>query len=104
MNTCDNHDDRVSVTRITGETDSMGSEYWFFCQECSDEHDKHMEEYNAEPRHCHWCGSLALLSPIVDYDDGGSIADVCNKCRCKANDEAEEELEQWRRHDDYYDE
>ena len=31
---CDNHPERKAIWRLTGETDSFGSEYHYECQEC----------------------------------------------------------------------
>lgn len=97
---CDDHDDRVAVKRIQGETDSMGSEQHDLCQECYGAVTKHVrqerESRASTPTYCEWHKGPGLnVSPMRDYDEGmtGRLYDTCSDCRRKINERAREELD-----------
>ena len=90
---CDDHPDRAAVKKITGECDSFGSEYMYFCQECYDEY---LEEELLED--CEWCHKLDVeCSPIRDIDEGlsGPVYNVCSECRAKYNKRLQDEYERY---------
>lgn len=97
---CDNHQDRPSVRRVQGETDSFGAEYLDLCQECLDELKKH--EAESRTGRCDWCGKQATdLRPRRDFEEGlaGRVYDVCGECVRKENESLRAEMDER----DYYD-
>lgn len=82
---CDEHPDRLSVKRVTGETDSFGSELHDMCQECLDKHKKYIQE-NPLTGKCDWCKGLNLqLVHTRDWEDGfrSRLYQVCHECKAK---------------------
>ncbi len=103
--TCDNHDDRKSVVRIQGETDSFGCEMVDYCQECWDEHlayrrspEGKAAEVEWRTGKCAWCKNEATdLRDARDYDEGmhGPVYRVCGACITRRNEEARRELDEY---------
>lgn len=94
---CDTHVDRPAVTRVQGETDSMGCEYVFMCDECRDAWRAYRDSPEARSGCCDWCKSAATdLSNRRDYDEGmaGPVYRVCGACRTKDNERAAAELDE----------
>lgn len=88
---CDDHPDRPAVSRVQGETDSMGCEMHDLCQECLD------DMKTAEPMrgHCDYCKTPdQVLRPRRDYEEGlsGPVYYVCEPCIVKDNARINEEL------------
>lgn len=82
---CDDHDDRLAVVRVQGETDSFGVEYLYMCTEC-------FAEYSAddtpEVTDCDWCKAVDVnVYPTRDYDEGlnGPVYMCCKQCIAKIN-------------------
>lgn len=91
---CETHSDRRAIASIQGETDSMGCEIDYVCQECLD-HYKHARDLRKDDEACcDWCHNEAPLRPTRDIDEGtsGRIYYVCEPCRNKQNKALEEEL------------
>jgi len=104
MDMCEHHPDRPSVVTVTGETDSFGSEYLYFCEPCFQKHSSAVEKYYAIKRHCDRCSSFAILSCFSDPEDHGICSDICDRCRSKINEGYAEELAYYRSRDnEYYD-
>lgn len=102
--TCDQHPDRLAVSRIQGETDSFGAELNDMCQECLDEYRREMAEADHSGK-CDWCHEhKPRLSPRRDYEEGmyGRVYEVCDECIKRVNDEAEADI--YARYGDSYDE
>ena len=78
--TCDAHQERPAVTRIQGETDSMGCEYIHVCQECLDTILSNQIETKIGC--CEWCKNTVELSTTRDYEEGpsGRLYWVCTPC------------------------
>jgi len=100
---CDDHDDRLAVICIQGETDSFGHEEMHMCQECYDLYNKSLEDIknSDDEDNCDWCKGtfkVGKLQPFRDWTEGsnGPVYTVCPQCRQKSIKDAEEEL-------DYYD-
>ena len=92
---CDQHNDRLAVARIQGETDSFGAELNDMCQECLDNYRREMAEIDPSGT-CDWCKQhKPRLRPQRDYEEGmyGRVYDVCDDCIKRVNDEAERDLE-----------
>lgn len=87
--------EKPATKRVQGETDSMGCEYLYLCNECADKIRNEVDEY-----YCDWCGKFAVVSPMRDIDEGmaGPVYHVCSDCRDKENDRIAKELAQY---DDY---
>ena len=105
---CDEHEDRLAVARVQGETDSFGCEMIDMCQKCLDEHKEYQRTADRSGT-CDWCKQHAdYLSPARDYDEGmhGPVYEICRDCRKRRDDEAREELEEYYSgyddYDDYY--
>ena len=79
---CDDHEDRLAVIKIQGETDSFGAEYFYMCQECLTEHEAQSDEDEST---CDWCKKMAMLKPIRDLTEGscGPVYYVCPSCAGK---------------------
>lgn len=75
---CDEHDTVPAVVRMTGETDSFGSEENDFCQLCLDKFDAD----EPAPNNCDWCKVSAILSPTRDLGESstGRVYYVCPAC------------------------
>lgn len=85
--TCDDHDDRLAVKRIQGETDSFGSELIDMCQECFDKYQRESQAHQAAEEAypssaCQWCGIPKLLHPHRDWEEGstGPVYQLCSDC------------------------
>jgi len=96
--TCDDHEDRLAVARIQGETDSFGCEMVDLCQEC-------LEKLRSEPQDrsgtCDWCKCTAPdLRPHRDVEEGmcGPVYRVCDACIRKEVDSYNDDY-----NDGYYD-
>lgn len=90
---CDEHADRLAVTRIQGETDSFGAEYIDCCQECAD---RIVAEERERGGRCDWCKQTKpRLSNRRDIDEGtcGPVYRVCDDCIRNDIDRIKEELE-----------
>lgn len=73
---------KPSTIKQVGETDSFGSEYWFYCQECFDKGKKHEEE-NQHLETCETCGLPdQKIKPYRDPDEGmsGPVYYACSTC------------------------
>lgn len=101
---CDDHPDVLAVARLTGETDSFGSEEHDLCQSCYNEHKKHINDLS--PGICDWCKSSAKhLKPRRDYKEGshGRVYYVCQSCIDKELENLRDD-DRWHDCDDgYYD-
>lgn len=80
---CDEHPDRKALFRLTGETDSMGSEFHYQCQECNDRHKEAVK--NAPPTigTCEWCNTQdTKLDFHRDWEEGtsGPVYQLCKSC------------------------
>ena len=104
---CDYHPDVLAVARVQGETDSFGSENEDLCQACVDQAAVETAAYKLIPRCCDWCKKSSLsCAPARDYNEGscGPVYDVCQMCRGKQQDDAQEELDSYQDQcDDDYD-
>ncbi len=82
---CDNHPEEQAAWRLTGESDSFGSEYHFLCQVCKDKHVKRARE-NPTVTHCDHCNVSTEVWPWRDPDEGraGPVYWLCKSCREKA--------------------
>jgi hypothetical protein len=108
---CDEHEERLAVKRVQGETDSFGAELNDMCLGCYEAHKTSWAAYKEEQAHgiCDWCRREATdRRQVRDWEEGsaGPLYDVCGVCIKRRNDEAEEELEAsgyYDRQDDYYD-
>jgi hypothetical protein len=88
---CDKHPERPAVTRVQGETDSFGCEYYDMCQECLDKYRKEISEADHSGR-CDWCHKHAdRLYAHRDIEEGacGAVYEVCKSC-------IDRERENWR--------
>jgi hypothetical protein len=83
---CDNHPDEQAAWRLTGETDSFGSEYHYLCEACKKKHVQHARE-NPLVSTCEHCNTENVK---VDYwrdpEEGraGPVYTLCAPCRKKA--------------------
>ena len=96
---CDDHPDRLAVSRIQGETDSFGSEMYDLCQECIDK----ANNYKNIGR-CDYCkADHRLLHAHRDYEEGmcGPVYYICEACGDKENQRALEEQYTDNDFDDY---
>lgn len=77
---CDKHNKKIALAAIQGETDSMGCEYIFACQECVDEYLKNHN--NEQEMYCEQCGLLKKTKPRRDPEEGssGRLYNICNEC------------------------
>ena len=111
---CDEHPDRDAVSRIQGETDSFGCEYFLACAECRDGFKLARQQEYEQERYCDWCKQLKKhCKPHRDMDEGmaGPMYQVCGDCRARESEAAARELEENREmygfssnFDDYFDE
>lgn len=95
---CDEHPERTAVSRIQGETDSMGSEMIDCCQECRDEILSAVRKGRSGL--CEWCkGKADDLREARDYDEGlsGRVYDVCGECRERQKKRLIEEADEFDR-------
>lgn len=98
MQMCDEHPAVLAYRRVTGETDSMGSEEHDLCKTC-------WTAWLVESKKkiiatCDWCKAPEVeVQPTRDYDEGnhGPVYDVCSNCRKRQQMLLEEEAQ---RHDD----
>lgn len=93
---CDEHDDRVAVARVQGETDSFGSEMYDMCQECWDAF-KARDRTEERTGCCDWCHKSATdLRSHRDLDEGmsGPVYRVCGACIARETAALAEELEE----------
>ena len=78
---CDEHPNRVAISRVQGETDSFGSEMHDLCYECVEL--QQTATINSGHGQCDWCRhDVADLRPQRDYDEGlyGPVYYVCGDC------------------------
>jgi hypothetical protein len=94
--TCEEAGVTVAATwRLTGETDSFGSEYIFLCSKHLEEYDDAASEADTSGR-CDWCKiEKEKLVPHRDIDEGsnGPVYYVCRTCIQKESADLEEELD-----------
>lgn len=94
---CDEHPDRPAVTRVQGETDSMGCEMHDLCEECAAEHRAYARSTKARSGCCAWCKAEATdLRDTRDYEEGlnGPVYRVCGTCYRRQQDRLNAELDQ----------
>lgn len=90
---CDEHNDRLAVIRVQGETDSMGCEMNDMCQECFDSYKAWKNSPEAAEHRkgqCEWCkNEKDDLRDARDYEEGlsGRVYRVCGDCIKKQNDD-----------------
>lgn len=80
---CDNHADRVATTRIQGETDSFGCEYFDLCEPCAATLLEGIRKARQQPHRCDWCGQEKIgCRPHRDFEEGtgGAVYTVCPDC------------------------
>lgn len=83
---CDYHEGRQATHRVTGETDSFGSEEMDMCEECFLAFQKGQEEALAKASYCDWCGTEQVgCLEMRDFEEGthGPVYSVCPACRKK---------------------
>lgn len=95
-NTCDHEDgcEALATQRMTGETDSMGSEYFYFCEHHADLERAALKSADTSGQ-CDWCKQHApRLSPHRDFEEGcnGRVYDVCAACLRAESERLSEEL------------
>lgn len=75
---------KSSVFKVTGETDSFGSEYHYMCRECREKEQEHYKE-NPSIENCERCGCDAVVKPFRDPDEGmsGPVYWACSPCISK---------------------
>lgn len=81
---CDNHEDQVATTRIQGETDSFGCEYFDLCASCAATLIEEIRRERAKPHLCDWCKQEKTdCRPHRDFEEGrgGPVYIVCADCR-----------------------
>lgn len=91
-----------ATTRIQGETDSFGAEYYHLCEACY-ELDMEIQTYQTtkhaeDVAHCEWCKKATKQKDLRytrDIDEGsyGPVYEVCSECRTKQNDYINDELD-----------
>lgn len=71
--------------KVVGETDSFGSEFLYFCDECNEENLKHAKE-NPLIDQCEWCGtpSVKLKHYRAPDEINGPVYEVCADCISKS--------------------
>lgn len=76
---CDQHEDRPSVARVVGESDSFGSEVIDLCQECLDKLNTDKEETIGV---CEICHTTTVVNRRRDPEEGscGRIYNMCDRC------------------------
>ena len=95
------HCESQATTRIQGETDSFGAEYYHLCDACY-ELDTEIQEYN-DIKHgndeacCEWCKTLVLRKDLgwtrdIDEGSNGPVYEVCGSCRTRQAEQIAEEL------------
>jgi hypothetical protein len=87
--------EEAATWRLTGETDSFGSEYSFLCSKHLEECDDAAREADTSGR-CDWCKiEKEKLVPHRDIDEGsnGPVYYVCRQCIQKESADLEEELD-----------
>jgi hypothetical protein len=92
---CDEHPDRLAVTRMVGEADSFGCEYISMCPACVKAQDEY-EETEDRSGQCEWCKQeKPELIPHRDVDEGffGPVYQVCRDCIRHENKLAQDELD-----------
>jgi hypothetical protein len=102
---CDDHPDRPAVTRIQGETDSMGCEYFCACQDCLDKFRSEKEALQGGS-HLGPCSCGAQNVPLFarrDYDEGsaGPLYYKCRSCTDKWDVAVLKENEEYGVYDDF---
>lgn len=93
--TCDDHPDRLAVTRKQGETDSFGYEAHDLCEECLREWVAYARSENARTGKCDWCKKDTTdLRDARDYEEGfyGPVYRVCGGCLARRDKEAQDWL------------
>ena len=93
---CDQHQDRMAVARIQGETDSFGCELIDMCAECLAEDREYSNSVEARTGECDWCHQQATdLRDRRDYEEGmsGRVYRVCGACVERVNAEMEAEYD-----------
>ena len=99
---CLNHPDVLAVVRICTESDSFGSEYENYCQECMDQ--PMPEDEEVEEECCPECGLMnGPIYPYRDPDEGshGRVYYQCKVCQTTRADILREEMDM--EDDDDYD-
>ena len=79
---CDKHPERIAITRIQGETDSMGAEYIDCCELCA-ETTRTAAAMSAVDVECDGCHTPSSeLKNYRDPDEGttGRLYQLCPKC------------------------
>lgn len=95
------HCESQATTRIQGETDSFGAEYYHLCEACY-ELDTEIQNHN-DIKHgndeacCEWCKTLVLRKDLgwtrdIDEGSGGPVYEVCGSCRARQAEQIAEEL------------
>ena len=106
---CDEHPQRLAVSRIQGETDSMGCEEIDMCQSCFDvwkayrSSDQAVEDSKGS---CERCRAFAPLFNKRDWEEGssGRLYQICAGCVTLWNKQEREEFaDEDARNDDFYD-
>ena len=102
---CDHedHQGRLAVKCVQGETDSFGHEKMNMCQDCYDAFIASDDPLVSGE--CDWCkAEVTTRAPTRDMDEGfnGPVYYVCFECRRKQNREAEEELNDFENSDGRY--
>ena len=98
---CDFHPDRLAVTRLQGETDSMGCEMHDVCRECAEEH---RAESRNRTGNCEWCEAKDVpVTDARDYEEGtsGRVYQVCKACKERQAKRLQAEAQQYDGHNDY---
>ena len=94
---CDEHPEQPAVSRIQGETDSFGAEFYDWCQACLHEHRAAAAEARNRTGTCEWCRTPDVrVRPRRDFEEGqaGRIYDVCDGCVRKENERLQAELDE----------
>lgn len=89
--------DELASTKMCGETDSFGSEWFYYCaQHAEVEKAKQVvarEENRETYRPCDWCKLEKLnVVPHRDFEEGlsGPVYEVCEECRIKEAEQFDE--------------
>lgn len=80
---CDKHPKVHANYRLQGETDALGAEYHYLCEECYQEHLKESEKQKDDLLECDHCGCMKSdVRAVRDPDEGtaGKVYWVCEEC------------------------
>lgn len=77
--------DKIPSWSVQGETDSMGAEYEYFCNDHIDEVRTRIKEAPPLVECCDGCGNVDTLLPSRCWEEGnnGPVYDWCSDCRAK---------------------